>query len=180
MGNVCNAFYWLHFDDLRRRWPAIGATRCEAPGEAPVSRQGSNATFANATFLNSSNTSSLAMEDLPEGFACVPARYCTWTNNPVLFRRAFWLEMVAPQLRACDQSPTNYCLEVAQHAADIAAARPYVVALPARGLFEHYDPHKYKDFFLKYRLKEKRLAAAAAAAAAERQRADRAHRRHRR
>ena len=32
------------------------------------------------------------------------------------------------------------------------------MALPGRGLFQHHDPEKYKDFWEKYRRKEAKMA----------------------
>eukprot|EP00300_Choanocystis_sp_HF-7_P005094 c13884_g1_i1.p1 GENE.c13884_g1_i1~~c13884_g1_i1.p1 ORF type:complete len:275 (+),score=56.40 c13884_g1_i1:265-1089(+) len=72
-------------------------------------------------------------------FVCVKAEYCNWTNNPVIFRKQWWLDHMAewanyPNLEARFTNFENLLNNIPKS----WNAQPWIVGLGA-GLFVHHE-----------------------------------------
>lgn len=70
---------------------------------------------------------------------CVSTEHCHWTNNPVLFNRAWFTDAVLSRLPADAHSLLEPTMDAMP---ELWLRRNYTVLL-SEGLFEHSDPTKY-------------------------------------
>eukprot|EP00667_Euglena_gracilis_P014228 EG_transcript_14727 len=74
---------------------------------------------------------------------CVDSSRCNWTNNPALFKAAFWRQHLSPIAHTCGPAQANRCFEDTLDTKPETWKAKHLTVAFTEGLFKHVDIQKY-------------------------------------